>query len=226
MLVFGGRDPNDRNDLWSLSLAGPPEWTLLSPAGTPPSPRNQHTAIYDPDRTRMVVFGGTSLGDAWALDLADPLGTVSWEPLAIDGTPPGGRLNHSAIYDQSEGRMVVFGGPANGSSGPTVMAVEFAGPLAVSPPPAPLVTTFAIRAMRPNPSRGALTLDVDLPESGRAMLAVIDITGRRVAVRDLGHLGPGSQSLWIDDLRIPTGVYFLELTHGGRALSRKVSFVR
>ncbi len=226
MLVFGGRDPGNRNDLWALSLAGPPAWTLVNAAGAPPSPRYQHTAIYDADRRRMVVFGGTPLGDSWALDLADPLGTVSWELLQVVGTPPGGRLNHTAIYDESARRMVVFGGPANDSSGPTVMALEFAGPLAVPPPTAPAVTRFALRAMRPNPSRGALILDVDLPESARATLALIDVTGRRVAARDLGHLGPGSQSLRIDDLGIPSGVYFLELTHGGRALTRKVSFVR
>jgi hypothetical protein len=226
MLVFGGRDSGDRNDLWALSLADPPEWTLLSAAGTPPSPRKQHTAIYDEDRARMVVFGGTAAGDSWALDLADALGTVSWEPLVVDGTPPGGRLNHTAIYDDSAGRMVVFGGPTSGWPGPTVMALEFAGPLAVPPPTAPAVTKFALHAMWPNPSRGALILDVDLPQSGRATFALIDVTGRRVAARDLGHLGPGSQSLRIDDLRIPAGVYFLELTHGGRALTRKVSFVR
>ncbi len=224
MLVFGGRDPGDKNDLWALSLADPLAWTLIDPTGAPPSPRSQHTAIYDADRARMVVFAGTPAGDTWALDLTNPL-EVTWEPLAVEGTPPGGRLNHTAIYDESAGRMVAFGG-TNGTAAPTVMALEFAGPLAVSPPTAPTVAGFAIHAMRPNPSRGALTLDLDLPGSARSSLALIDVTGRRVAARDLGLLGPGSQSLRIDDLGIPSGVYFLELTHGDRSLTRKVSILR
>jgi hypothetical protein len=224
MLVFGGRAPGEQNDLWALSLAGPLAWTPVDATGTPPSPRSQHTGIYDADRARMVVFAGTPAGDAFALDLSDPL-AVTWEPLAVEGTPPGGRIDHSAIYDESAGRMVVFGG-TNGTSAPTVMALEFAGPLAVSPPTAPAATGLTLHAMRPNPSRGALTLDFDLPGSARSTLALIDVTGRRVAARDLGVLGPGSQSLRIDDLGIPSGVYFLELTHGGQSLTRKVSILR
>lgn len=42
-------------------------------AGVPPSQRFGHTAIFDPARDRMVVFGGwdgASLNDVWALSLA------------------------------------------------------------------------------------------------------------------------------------------------------------
>ena len=50
--------PTLRNDVWALSLAGTPAWTQLTPTGTPPSARYGHSAIYDPVRDRMVVFGG------------------------------------------------------------------------------------------------------------------------------------------------------------------------
>ena len=114
MVVFGGIDDSDnpRNDVWALSLAGTPEWTALEPTGTPPRARAFHTAIYDPVRDRMVVFGGDddSIGacnDVWALSLA---GTPSWAALTPAGTPPSARECHSAIYDPVRDRMVVFGG--------------------------------------------------------------------------------------------------------------------
>ena len=89
MVVFGGYDGGYRNDVWALSLAGSPAWSELAPGGTPPSARDAHTAIYDPVRDRMVVFGGydgASLrNDVWALSLS---GSPAWSELAPAGTPP------------------------------------------------------------------------------------------------------------------------------------------
>jgi len=60
----------------------------LSPTGTPPSARYDHTAIYDPLRDRMVVFGGfdeTRLNDVWEL---------WWNPaLAVEDPPSQPLLN-------------------------------------------------------------------------------------------------------------------------------------
>ncbi|TMQ68136.1 MAG: hypothetical protein E6K81_16750, partial [Candidatus Eisenbacteria bacterium] len=109
MVVFGGYDGfGSRNDTWALSLGESPAWSQLAPAGTPPSPQNGHTAIYDPVRDRMVVFGGSStLNDTWVLSLA---GIPAWSQLAPTGTPPSPRGWHTAIYDPLRDRMVVFAG--------------------------------------------------------------------------------------------------------------------
>src|SRR5258706_5273345 len=75
MIVFGGNDGALSNQVWALSLSGPPAWTLLTPIGTPPSPREAHAAIYDPIGDRMIVFGGTDgtlRNEVWSLSLADP----------------------------------------------------------------------------------------------------------------------------------------------------------
>src|SRR5262252_9850459 len=68
MVVFGGYyyDGADNllHDVWALSLAGIPTWTQLTPVGAAPGGRWGHTAIYDPVRDRMVVFGGNSEGVA------------------------------------------------------------------------------------------------------------------------------------------------------------------
>ncbi len=110
MLVFGGFDGARRNDVWSLSLGGAPAWTQLVPAGTPPSARSNHVAIYDPIRDRMIVFGGSDgapRNDVWALSLS---GEPAWSALAVSGTPPTARAGHAAVYEPVRDRMVTFGG--------------------------------------------------------------------------------------------------------------------
>jgi galactose oxidase-like protein/Big-like domain-containing protein len=113
MVVFAGIDGSNahHNDVWALTLTGSPTWSEISPAGSPPSARVFHTAIYDPVRDRMVVFGGSGNGgvanDVWALSLGASPG---WSQLSPTGSPPPQRYGHAAIYDPKRDRMVVFGG--------------------------------------------------------------------------------------------------------------------
>jgi hypothetical protein len=106
------------SQVWELDLNGPPSWSQLSIAGTQPSPRAWHTAVYDAARDRMVVFGGAPqsggiAGDVWALALS---GTPAWSLLTPSGTPPSPRYDHAAIYDPVGDRMVVFGGRTGSST--------------------------------------------------------------------------------------------------------------
>jgi hypothetical protein len=113
MLVFGGMANGvDLNDTWALSLGDSPAWTENTPAGSPPTGRSGHTAVYDPRRDRMLVFGGlggsiTDLGETWELALS---GTTAWRQLAPAGGPPAGGQLHAAIFDPPRDRMLVFGG--------------------------------------------------------------------------------------------------------------------
>lgn len=116
MLVFGGYDGAWKNDVWSLPLSGGSGWSLFTPGGTPPGPRIRHSAIYDPMRDRMLVFGGqnfiqVTMNDTWALDL----GSDTWSAVPTTGGPPGVRLNHVAVYDPVRDRMLVHGG-TNGAT--------------------------------------------------------------------------------------------------------------
>jgi len=117
ILVFGGYAGGARlNDLWELSLEPTPKWTRLTPGGTPPSPRDWHTAILDAPHDRIIVFGGsasdghggwTLLNDVWSLSLA---GSGEWSPLSTSGPVPAGRGGHTAAYDAARQRMIVAGG--------------------------------------------------------------------------------------------------------------------
>jgi hypothetical protein len=144
MLVYGGAAPGALGDVWALSLGASPAWTQLAPTGSPPPSRSGHSAIYDPVRDRMVVFGGQSgltyRNDAWALALA---GTPAWSNVAPSGGPPDPRARHSAIYDSVRDRLVVFGGVNSTGLWGDLWSLSFGGtptwtllaPAGTPPPP-------------------------------------------------------------------------------------------
>ena len=128
MIVFGGYTytPDSPpaahfNDVWYLNSATSTSpsatWELVTPKGTPPSPRGGHTAVYDSTHNRMIIFGGfggfanPTLNDVWVLKNADgSSGTPTWEQLHPSGTLPGIRFFHVAVYNPTANRMVIFGG--------------------------------------------------------------------------------------------------------------------
>jgi hypothetical protein len=115
MIVFGGfSEAAAMNDTWALALSGAPVWTKLTPAGTPPSLRDLHSAVYDSVNQRMFVFGGESvymsdplLSDLWVLTLSGPL---EWHPVFAAGTLPTEALWRTAVYDPAGPSMILFGG--------------------------------------------------------------------------------------------------------------------
>jgi len=119
LIVFAGFNFSLLNDVWVLDhangLGGTPNWTELSPTGGPPTPRTEHTAVYDPTTNGMIVFGGDDstgpLNELWLLTQANGLGgTPNWLLLSPAGGPPAERILHSAIFDPASNRMTVFGG--------------------------------------------------------------------------------------------------------------------
>ena len=126
MIVFGGDDGAPRNDVWVLALEDAREWSVLSTAGTPPPPRAGHSAIYDPIRDRMIVFGGGGGSRrVWELSFTS---VATWNEITPSGTLPTARYGHSAIYDPVRNRMVIFGGYNSGpGSGSDVWALALSG---------------------------------------------------------------------------------------------------
>jgi hypothetical protein len=79
---------------------------------------------------------------------------------------------------------------------------------------------FAIHGVRPTPSRGAIHVELSLPDARPARLDLIDVAGRRVVARDLGALGPGRHRVSVAG-GLRAGVYLVRLTQGGMARTAK-----
>ena len=229
MIVFGGLDGRRfLGDLWVLSLGTAPTWTGVTPTGTPPQVREGHSAIYDPIRDRMVVFGGSglsSVNDAWSLSLA---GGLAWTLLSPAGTTPTARCLHAAVYDPARDRMVVFGGYPDSNDG---WELSWSPGTALDVPRsdggAALSPLFAF----PNPSRGDITISFRLAQRSETSLRIYDVAGRVVRTLASGALSAGSQSVrW--DRRMETGalvqpgLYFCELRASDYRSVRRIVLVR
>jgi hypothetical protein len=107
----GGGPPEDfLDDVWTLSLAGSPAWTQLSPGGSAPSARAASQMIWDGSLQRLVVFGGydgTMLNDLYALSLS---GSPAWSSLVATGGPPPERAVAATIWDPVGARMLIYAG--------------------------------------------------------------------------------------------------------------------
>jgi Galactose oxidase, central domain len=127
LIVFGGYDGDNRNDVWALSLSGDAVWTQLTPGGTPPAARWGHAAVYDAASDRMIVIGGAgapgNMNDVWALSLG---ATPQWTQLTPSGAPPSPRRQHACAYDAAADRVVVIGGN-DGSLRNDVWALALSG---------------------------------------------------------------------------------------------------
>lgn len=121
MILFGGDSAGFLQSevrTLSLPLGGVPEWSTLPTSGGGPTARKHHSAIYDGDGRRMIVFAGldnelsdfsVQALDVWALDLTLPF-TATWEPLSAPGGPSIFRDGQMAVWDSVNGQMLVFGG--------------------------------------------------------------------------------------------------------------------
>jgi hypothetical protein len=128
MMVFGGATGypspcvNDYHVLKNANTKGGSlSWALVTPSGTPPTPRALHASVYDSVTNAIIIFGGyncktTYYNDVWVLkDANDVTGQPSWTQLAPTGTIPSARESSSAVYDSANNALIVFGGDAGGS---------------------------------------------------------------------------------------------------------------
>ena len=84
---------------------------------------------------------------------------------------------------------------------------------------------LALEAPSPNPSSGAVTLAVTLPDARGARLDVFDLAGRRVAGRDLAGLGAGRHVVTLREAAsLAPGLYVVDLAQAGAV--RRVRLVR
>ncbi len=87
---------------------------------------------------------------------------------------------------------------------------------------------LALLGAWPNPARNDLTVSLALPEGNqRGTLELLDLAGRRVALRDLSGLAAGRHQLPLLERRaVRPGVYLVRLLRGGEVRSMKVAVLR
>jgi hypothetical protein len=125
LMLFGGNDCGKTyyDDVWTLANAngegGTSTWKKLKPSGTKPAARESASVVYDSTHNVLIIFGGdsgsTSYNDVWILTNANGQGgTPAWTELSPAGTAPVARTGQTGIYDQTDNRVTIFGGNADG----------------------------------------------------------------------------------------------------------------
>jgi hypothetical protein len=79
------------------------------------------------------------------------------------------------------------------------------------------------QGFRPNPSRrSAATVSFVLPVPGQVSLELFDLTGRRVAGRDMGTLGAGRHTVPLGmGGSAPPGIYFVRMSQAGGSVTAR-----
>jgi hypothetical protein len=127
LLFFGGincgtSSCTEYSDTWAIrGLGTGPTWSAVSPTSGAPPGRFLHSSVYDAAGDRMVIFGGNAttnisgdatanLDDVWILSSATT-SSPSWrEVTPSTAARPGPTMGQSAVYDQANGRMIVYAG--------------------------------------------------------------------------------------------------------------------
>ena len=139
LLMFGGVDwtnstaqlAGELRELWEWNPATD-TWSNRTPAGDNPSPRQGASMVFDSARNKFVMFGGRAGGGSLYADCAD---LWEWDPTTgalsnrtSSAKGPGGRSQHSMVFEKSSGKVLLFGGGTSDTSleeryDPTILSV-------------------------------------------------------------------------------------------------------
>jgi hypothetical protein len=86
---------------------------------------------------------------------------------------------------------------------------------------------FALEGVRPNPASGnGLHVAFALPSGAAARLELLDVSGRRVLVREVGPLGVGRHTVNLAEGRsVASGLYWVRLTQGANRRTTRVAVI-
>lgn len=141
------------------------------------------------------------------------LGAAEWRTLAQGDVDGAGYLDYvdrevraGASYEY---RLGFAGGARGGETSVTVPVLE-----------------LTLEGARPNPAVGSVVLAFTLPDASPARLELYDLSGRRLASRDVGTRGAGRHVERLEGGVIPPGLYWASLSQGGRTLRTRIAVVR
>ena len=155
------------------------------------------------------VYSSLDGGETWALEaqgLANT-GHYNWHVSAATG---------------SNARIAVVLNAGSESASGVSGAFSIASPVGVGDPDA---LSFRLRGIFPNPATDRLNVNFSLPDGKHATLSLFDVSGRRVAFREVGGMGAGRHSVTLAQ-RLPVGMYMVRLDREGASLKTRASVVR
>ncbi len=87
-------------------------------------------------------------------------------------------------------------------------------------------TTLALSAPRPNPTTGAASFMLSLPEASDVRVAVYDVLGREVAVLADAQMSAGETTVRVTPGALAAGTYVVRATVAGHVLTQRLTVTR
>jgi hypothetical protein len=117
MIVWSGQSGGGfHNDVWAFDLASH-QWSEFTPSEPRPNIRYGAASVFDPLERDLVTFAGfTDQGrfeDTWRFGVEPE----AWREIETGAANPHKRCLHSASYDPSRHRMMIYGGQRSGPLG-------------------------------------------------------------------------------------------------------------
>lgn len=173
-----------------------------------------------------MILHSINGGANWLYEATDiqpppaPPGAEAWSPLpGLESIRPVSLLAGPTLY----------GVGVRTGVGPVVVGASGLAAFRVTPLVAGVgdglrlpATRVTLAPARPNPARGATTLEFELPSAGRATVRIFAVTGAEVATLADGPFAAGRHRVRWDAARAPSGVYFAQIQSGGARASVKL----
>lgn len=241
--------------LWMLRLGDEP---LLRPepvtGALPYERRFLEATVFDPRRSRLVMYGGYDDGhhyfDDWfALAFEQPVPALA----DLVGAEDASDGVHLAWHVRTPGTSVRVERSDDGTSWGLLatLVADGSGELRwtdVSVRPGSTLryrlrfadgatsaeATVVVRALvshlrlvpERNPTDGPLAFVVDLPREGAAELALYDLAGRRVRSTTLRSAAPGERRVTLEGAALSPGLYWSRLSVAGESVGARVVVIR
>jgi hypothetical protein len=194
-----------------VNSAGALDWT---PDGVTETLASLESIAAEPDVVRIAWRAGASVASA-ALERADSPG--AWREIARIDADGAGRLayeDRDVTAGARHGYRLRIAAPGGGATTAGEAWIDV-----------PAAARFAFDGARPNPVAGDLVVSFALPARGVATLDVLDVSGRRVARREIAA-SAGRNVVNLGRLRAAPGVYLMKLAFGRETAVREVVVTR
>jgi hypothetical protein len=198
----------------------PPSWESPGEAGAA-----QRTADLTSVIQEIIDRPGWASGNALAIIITGTGHRVATSHEAGDYGAALLHIEYGGLASAAPAHRAASPAPAHEATAPVSAGLADGSRLSLAAPIDPPRFEFALRGASTQPSHGPLVVEFTLADNGPAVLELHDPTGRRVATREVGALGPGAHAIKFSE-RLPAGIYLVRLTQRDRTLLRKAIILR